>query len=40
MINEAFKKEEFLRRKKEANSDVDMAAQQLTNIYPPLVQYA
>ncbi|MBO5997740.1 MAG: hypothetical protein J6P93_04365 [Alphaproteobacteria bacterium] len=36
MANEAFKKEEFLRRKKEAFSDIDMAAQQLTNIYRQL----
>ena len=36
MTNESFKREEFIRRKKDARSEVDMIAQQLTNIYRQL----
>lgn len=36
MTNESFKREEFIRRKKDARSEVDMTAQQLTNIYRQL----
>ena len=36
MTNESLKREEFIRRKKDARSEVDMIAQQLTNIYRQL----
>jgi len=36
MTIESFKREEFIRRKKDARSEVDMTAQQLTNIYRQL----